>query len=70
MLPGDIAIVIGVSVPTASRWLREGRFGPSIQIGRRRMIFRNTFLEHLESLEQTSENGRLAAIRPEPDSES
>lgn len=62
MLPDDVAVALGMSVSTARRWLREGRLGPTIRLGRRRAILRDTLLRHLEDLEEHSGRG-LAVVR-------
>ena len=49
---GDLAVALQVSRATAARWLREGRLGSPIQVGRRRAILRETLLAHLRAMEE------------------
>jgi len=65
----DVAIALDISRGTAARWLREGRLGPTIRLGRRRAILKESLLQHLARLEAGPAAGRLAIVSPPPDQE-
>ncbi len=47
----DVATALGITVSSAQRLIREGKLGPKSQPGKRFVIRRDAFLEHLRSIE-------------------
>ena len=51
LLPDDLAVITKRTPRTAARWIRQGKFGPWFEIGRRPAVRRESFLAWLSSLE-------------------
>lgn len=63
LFPADLAEAFGISVRTASQLLREGGFGPYVQIGRKRGVLKESLLEFLESIQVDPRVPVLSSIR-------
>jgi len=48
----DLARIFAISPRTAAEWLRNGKLGPSIKIGRQRCVLKDSLINYLERLEK------------------
>jgi len=64
LFPADLALVFRVSEETAARWLRKGRLGPVIRVGRRLAVLKESLVQHLEASQYRPEGQSVVTLAP------